>query len=239
MGRAFQNRKESMLKTSIAKAKVYSRAGREIYVCAKAGGPDPETNAMLKGLIDRAKRDQVPTSVIDRAIEKATGGGGEDYAAAYYEGYGPGGTMVIVECLTDNPTRTFNEVRHTWGKGKGKMGNAGSVSHMFDHCGILRFAGKTEDEVLESLLEADVDVTNVEDEDSMITVFVPNTEYHKAKTALAESFGALDFDVDEIQFLAQNPVQLTEQEDIDAFTKFLEMIEELDDVQKVFHSAEL
>ena len=111
MGRAYQNRKDSMAKTSDAKAKVYSKYGREIYVCAKAGGIDPDGNLTLRGLIDKAKKDQVPTHVIDKAIEKAKGGTGEDFETARYEGFGPGGCMVIVDCLTDNSTRTFNDVR--------------------------------------------------------------------------------------------------------------------------------
>lgn len=105
MGRAFQNRKESMAKTAAAKTKVYSKYGREIYVCAKSGGVDPNANLSLRSLLDRAKKDQVPGHVIDRALEKASGVGGEDYSLARYEGFGPGNAMVIVECLTDNPNR--------------------------------------------------------------------------------------------------------------------------------------
>lgn len=238
MGRAYQNRKESIAKTSDQKAKVYSKAGRLLYVCAKAGGPDPDTNAQLQMLIDKAKRDQVPSHVIERALEKASGGAGEDFAPARYEGYGPGGAMIIAEALTDNPTRTFNEVRTAFGKGGGKIGNAGTVAHMFDHCGIIVFAGKTEDEVLEALLGADIDVTNVEDEDGKITVFVPDTEYHKTKTALNESFGELEFEVDEVQFLPQNPVALSD-EDKAELNKLLDLLDDQDDVQKVYHSAEL
>ena len=100
MGRAYQNRKDSMAKTSDAKAKVYSKYGRAIYVCAKAGGLDPSGNLTLRSLIQRAKKDQVPTHVIDKAIEKAKGGAGENFELARYEGYGPGNCMVIIECLT-------------------------------------------------------------------------------------------------------------------------------------------
>lgn len=242
MGRAYQNRKESIAKTSDAKAKVYSRYGREIYVCAKAGDPDPDHNVALRGLIDRAKKDQVPSHVIERAIEKAKGGGGEDFAPARYEGYGPGGCMVIVECLTDNPTRTYNDVRNCFGKAKSKLGNAGSVAHMFDHSVILVFAaesagGGSEDAVLEALLMADVDVTDVEIADGKVTVFTPNTEYGKAKAALADAFGEIDFDVDEIQFLPQNTTAL-EGDDAALFEKLCDMLNDLDDVQNIYHSVE-
>lgn len=238
MGRAYQNRKESMAKTSDAKAKVYSKYGREVYVCAKAGGVDPDGNLALRSLIDRAKKDQVPSHVIDKAIEKAKGGGGEDFSPARYEGYGPGKCMVIVDCLTDNPNRTFGDVRQCFTKTKGSIGTQGSVSHMFDHCAILVFAGDNEDETLEILLEADVDVTDIELDNGKITVFAPHTEYFKAKKALSDSIDGIDFDVDEIQFIPQNSSPIAE-EDMEMFEKFLAMLNDLDDVQNVYHNAEL
>ncbi len=237
MGRAYQNRKESMAKTSDMKAKLYSRYGREIYVTAKSGGVDPDGNLALRGLIDRAKKDQVPGHVIDKALDKAKGGGGEDYSPARYEGYGPGGSMAIIECLTDNPNRTFGDVRQAFTKTKCKIGTQGSVSHMFDHCAIFVFAGDDEEAVLEALMEGDVDVTDIELEDGKITVFAPNTEYFKAKTALIERFGEIDFDVDEIQFIPQSYTTLSG-DDVALFDKFLAILNDLDDVQQVYHNVE-
>ena len=236
MGRAYQNRKESMAKTAAAKTRLYGKYGREIYVCAKSGGGDPAVNALLRALIERAKKDQVPGHVIDRAIEKAEGGGGEDFAPARYEGYGPGGCMVIVECLTDNPTRTYNEVRTCFGKAKSKLGNAGAVSHMFDHCAILVFDGDSEDAVLEALLAEDVDVMDVEQADGKVTVFAPSAEYGKAKKALASAFGELDLDVDAIQFVPQSTVEIAG-EDAEMFEKLVDTLEDLDDVQNVYHNV--
>jgi YebC/PmpR family DNA-binding regulatory protein len=238
MGRAYQNRKESMAKTSDAKAKVYSKYGREIYVVAKAGGIDPDGNLALRSMIDRAKKDQVPSHVIDKAIEKAKGGGGEDFATARYEGYGPSSCMVIIDCLTDNPNRTFGDVRICFTKTKSKIGTQGSVSHMFDHSAILVFSGDDEDAALEALMEADVDVSDIESENGKITVFAPHTEYFKAKQALSEAFDGIDFDVDEIQFIPQNTVPIAEA-DQEMFEKFLDMLNDLDDVQSVYHNAEL
>ncbi|MGM0953627.1 MAG: YebC/PmpR family DNA-binding transcriptional regulator [Pseudomonadota bacterium] len=238
MGRAYQNRKESMAKTAAAKTKVYSKYGREIYVCAKAGGVDPQANLSLRGLIDRAKKDQVPAHVIDKALDKAQGGGGEDYSAARYEGYGPGNCMVIVDCLTDNPNRTFGDVRLAFTKTKCKIGTPGAVAHMFDHCAIFAFPGEDEEAVLEALMEADVDVTDIELEDGTITVFTPNTEYAKAKQALEEAFEGIEFDVDEIQFLPKTTAPV-EGDDIPLFEKFMDMLNDLDDVQNVYHNAEL
>ncbi|MCW9014800.1 MAG: YebC/PmpR family DNA-binding transcriptional regulator [Gammaproteobacteria bacterium] len=238
MGRAYQNRKESMAKTSDQKAKVYSKLSREIYVCAKSGGIDPDGNLALRGLIERAKKAQVPAHVIEKAIKKAEGGGGEDFALARYEGFGPGGCMVIIDCLTDNPNRTFGDVRQCFTKTKSKIGSEGSVSHMFDHSAILVFSGDDEDAVLEALMEADVDVTDIENEDGNITVFAPNTEYFKAKQALTDAFGEIDFEVDEIQFIPQTTTPVSG-EDAEMFEKFQDMLNDLDDVQNVYHNAEL
>jgi len=237
MGRAYQNRKVSMAKTSDAKAKVYSKYGRELYVCAKAGGIDPDGNLALRGLIERAKKSQVPAHVIEKALDKAKGGGGEDFAPARYEGFGPGGCMVIIDCLTDNPNRTFNDVRQCFTKTKAKIGIQGAVSHMFDHSAILAFKHDDEDTVLDALLTADVDVTDVESEEGKITVFTPPADYFKAKQALADLLGEVDFDVDEIQFLPKGTTAISG-DDLILFEKFLDMLDELDDVQNVYHDAE-
>lgn len=237
MGRAYQNRKESMAKTADAKTKVYSKYGREIYVCAKAGGADIDGNLALRGLVERAKKNQVPSHVIEKAIDKAKGGGGEDFAPARYEGFGPGGCMVIVECLTDNPNRTFNDVRQCFTKTKAKIGIQGAVSHMFDHSVILAFKHGDEDGVLEALLAADVDVADIESDDGKITVFTPPADFFKAKQALADAFGEIDFEVDEIQFIPKGSTAISG-DDVALFERFLDMLNELDDVQNVYHDAE-
>ncbi|EAT12476.1 YebC/PmpR family DNA-binding transcriptional regulator [Bermanella marisrubri] len=238
MGRAYQNRKESMAKTAAQKTKVYSKYGREIYVCAKKGSPDPDANLALRSLIDRAKKDQVPAHVIEKAIDKAQGGGGEDFDIARYEGFGPGGIMVIVECLTDNPNRTFGDVRNCFNKTKCKIGAQGSASHMFDHCAIFAFKGDDEEAVLEALMMEDVDVTDIELEDGMITVFAPQTEFNNARTALQNIFPDIEFEVEEIQFVPQTTQPIPE-DDMPMYEKFMDMLEDLDDVQKVFHNGEL
>lgn len=240
MGRAYQNRKESMARTAEAKTKVYSKYAREIYVSAKSGGTDPAGNLTLRGLIERAKKDQVPTHVIEKAIDKANGAGGEDFSVARYEGFGPGGCMVIVDCLTDNPNRTFGDVRVCFNKAKAKLGTPGSVSHLFDHSAIFVLK-QDEDAVLEALMAADVDVTDIESDNGHVTAFTPSSEYAKAKHALLDAFadtkGNLDLEVDTIQFLPQTTMSLSG-EDADAFAKMVEMLNELDDVQNVFHNVE-
>jgi YebC/PmpR family DNA-binding regulatory protein len=236
MGRAYQNRKLSIAKTSDAKARVYSRYAREIYVTAKAGGIDPVGNLALRSLIERAKKDQVPSHVIEKAIDKAKGGGGEDFAVARYEGFGPGGCMVIVECLTDNANRTIGDVRACFTKTKCKLGTPGSVSHLFDHSAILSFAGDDEEKALEALVAGDVDVTDLECEGGRITVFVPTTEHYKAKQALAEAFGDIDFEVDEVQFIPQSTTSLGA-EDQAVLDRLLDLLNYLDDVQNVYCNA--
>ena len=238
MGRAYQNRKESMAKTAAAKTKVYSKYGREIYVVAKSGGADPDANLALRSLLDRAKKDQVPSHVIKNALDKARGGAGEDFSPARYEGFGPGNCMVIVDCLTDNPNRTFGDVRLAFTKTNCKIGTQGSVSHMFDHSAIFVFDGDDEEAVLEALMMADVDVSDIECEDGKISVFAPHTEFFKTKQALQETFEGIDFDVEEIQFLPQTTAPIS-QDDMPMFEKFMDMLNELDDVQNIYHSAEL
>jgi len=236
MGRAYQNRKDSMAKTSDMKAKVYSKYGRELYVCAKAGGHDPDGNLSLRSLIERAKKDQVPTHVIEKATDKAKGGGGEDFSPALYEGFGPGGSMILVECLTDNPNRTFGDVRQCFTKTKCKLGTPGTVKHLFDHAAIFVYKGDDEEAALDALMEADVDVTDIENEDGMISVFAPSTEYFKAKQAL-EPLG-VDFEVDEIQYLAQNLSPLAG-DDVEQFEQLLSLLNDNDDVQNIYHSADV
>ena len=237
MGRAFQNRKESMAKTAGAKTKLYSRYGKEIYVCAKNGGTDPGGNLSLRRLIDKAKSDQVPSHVIEKALEKAKGVGGENYDTIRYEGFGPGGCMVIVDCLTDNSNRTFAEVRQCFVKTKAKIGSPGAVAHMFDHCAVFVFKHDNEDAILEVLMGADVDVTDISKEDGVITVIAPHTEFFKAKKALGEAFPDLAFEMEDITFIPQNNTTVTG-EDLVLFKKFIEMLEDCDDLQNIYHNAE-
>lgn len=238
MGRAFEVRKASMAKTAGAKTKVYSRYGKEIYVCAKNGGPDPDTNLALRRLMDKAKKDQVPGHVIDKAIDKAAGGAGEDFVPARYEGFGPGSCMVIVDCLTDNNNRTITDVRNCFTKTGAKIGAQGAVSHMFDHQAVFQFAGDDEDAILEILMEADVDVTDVEVEDGKVTVFAPHTEFFAVKTALTEAMADIKFDAEEISFIPQTHVDISA-DDLPMFEKFMDMLNDCDDVQDVYHNAVL
>lgn len=236
MGRSFENRKMSILKTAGQKSKLYSKYGTQLYVAAKSGVPDPEANPVLRALIEKAKRDQVPAHVIEKAIEKAKGVGGEDYVAARYEGFGPGGCSIIVDCLTDNNNRTITDVRNCFTKTSSKLGPTGSVSHMFDHLAVFSFKGENEEKVLETLLEAEVDVDEIESKDGQLTVFAPASEFYKAKTALLEAFPDLELEVQEVSFVAQATKELSA-EDIPTFEKFINLLNDCEDVQEIYHNA--
>ena len=239
MGRHYENRKLSMAKTAGAKTKVYSKYGKEIYVCAKNGGFDPEGNLSLRRLIERAKKDQVPTHVIEKAIDKAKGGGGEDYVLARYEGYGPGKCMVIIDCLTDNGNRTIKDIRQAFIKTDSKIGATGSVAHMFSHQAVFAFKGEDDEAVFENLLMADIDVTDVELEDGVITVFAPHTEFYKIKTAFTDNMPEYNLEVEEITFVPQVYTEIKGEEDLANFEKFIAMLDDNDDVQNVYHNADI
>jgi len=226
-----------MAKTAAVKTKVYSKYGREIYVATKNGGPDPNGNLALRSLIDRAKKDQVPSHVIEKAIEKGTGGSGEDFQPALYEGIGPGGCMVLISALTDNGNRTFGEIRGVFSRCKAKLGSQGSVSHMFDHRAMFVFPGEDEEAILEALLEADVDVSDTEQEDGMITVLVPPTEFFKAKTAIRGVLPEVEFEMEEITYLPQTSHPIAP-EDAEQFERFVGLLNDLDDVQEIYHNGE-
>lgn len=236
MGRAFEVRKASMAKTSAAKAKVYSRYGKEIFMAAKAGIPDPEMNVGLKRLIEEARGKQVPADVIKRAIDKAKGGSDDSYHAVQYEGFGPGASTFIVECLTDNDNRSVSEVRNCFTKSKGKMGVSGSVAHGYDHVGILSFTFDDEEKIMEILFDGGVDIEDIEVEEGTITVTVETVNLHKAKETIETVLPELKFDVCEITFVPHEYVEL-EDEDVANFEKMIAMLDEVDDVKEVYHNV--
>lgn len=236
MGRIFEKRKYSIFKTAAQNSKVYSKYSKQLYMAAKNGVPDPQANPSLRHLIERAKRDNVPSHVIEKAIQKAAGAGGENYQSARYEGFGPGGSMVIVDCLTDNNTRTISDVRNCFTKTGSKLSATGSVVMLFDHLAVLSFNGTDEEKVLEAMFAADVAVEEVECKDGTVTVFAPPSEFFKAKTALLEAFPGLELEVQEISFLPREGKQLSGDE-LALFDKFLGMLNDCDDVQDVYHNV--
>ncbi|GIQ67200.1 YebC/PmpR family DNA-binding transcriptional regulator [Xylanibacillus composti] len=237
MGRKWNNIKEKKASKDANTSRIYAKFGREIYVAAKQGEPDPESNQTLKFVLERAKTYNVPKAIIDRAIEKAKGGSDENYDELRYEGFGPNGAMVIVDALSNNVNRTAAEVRSAFNKNGGSMGVNGSVAYMFDETAVIGLEGKTEEEVLEILLEADVDARDVIQEDETIIVYAEPDQFHAVQQAF-QAHGISEFAVAEISMLAQNDVTL----DADAqaqFEKMIDAIEDLEDVQQVYHNVDL
>ncbi|WP_289139135.1 YebC/PmpR family DNA-binding transcriptional regulator [uncultured Brevibacillus sp.] len=237
MGRKWNNIKEKKASKDASTSRVYAKFGKEIYVAAKQGEPDPESNRALKVVLERAKTYNVPRAIIDRAIEKAKGGGEENYDELRYEGFGPNGSMIIVDALTNNVNRTASEVRAAFNKNGGNMGVSGSVAYMFDATAVIGFEGKSADEVLEILMEADVDVRDIVEEDETVIVYAEPDQFHAVQEAVKNA-GIKEFSVAELTMLAQNDVQLPE--DVQAqFEKLIDALEDLDDVQQVYHNADL
>src|SRR5947207_12670587 len=141
MGRIFEKRKHSIFKTSAQNSKLYSKYSKQLYMAAKKGVPDPDANPVLRTFVERAKKENVPSHVIDKAIQKAAGAGGEDFQPVRYEGFGPGGAMIIIECLTDNNQRTIADVRSYFAKAGAKLAASGSVVMSFDHLAVISFKG--------------------------------------------------------------------------------------------------
>ncbi len=237
MGRAFEVRKAAMARTNAVKTKVYSRFGKEIYMAAKSGVPDPEMNQGLKQMIAKAKANQVPAEVIKRAIDKAKGGSDESYSMVRYEGFGPNNSNIIVDCLTDNVNRTVSEVRTCFTKSKSKMGVGGSVAHMFDSVGILSFKSSDEGAMLDCLIENDVDVQDIEVEEDIMTVTVTPTALYAAKSAIELLIPEVEFDVLENTMVPQTMVTV-EGEDKEMFDRLMGMLDGIDDVQTVYHNVE-
>ena len=219
------------------RGKVWTRIIREIMVAARQGGGDPGANPRLRLAIDKAKAANMPADNIKRNIDKATGNlEGVTYEEIRYEGYGIGGAAIIVDTMTDNRVRTVAEVRHAFSKYGGNMGTEGSVAFQFKHVGQLIFApGTSEDQVMEVALEAGAEDV-VTDEDGAIEVLTAPGDFEAVKNAL-EAAG-LTPDAAEVTMRPENTIEL-EGDDAARMQKLLDMIEDLDDVQEVYHNAAL
>jgi YebC/PmpR family DNA-binding regulatory protein len=219
------------------RGKVWTRIIREIMVAARQGGGDPNMNPRLRLAIDKAKAANMPADTVKKNVDKATGAlEGVNYEEVRYEGYGIGGAAIIVDCVTDNRVRTVAEVRHAFSKYGGNLGTDGSVSFQFRHCGQLVFApGTSEDRVMEIALEAGADDV-VTGDDGSIEVLTAPADFEAVKAAL-EAAG-LKPEVAEVTMRAENTVALAG-EDAQRMQKLLDVIEDLDDVQEVYHNAEL
>lgn len=236
MGRKFEVRKAAMMKSGLAKSRLYSRFGKEIYMSAKSGGSNPESNMSLKHLIEKAKKQQVPSDVIKRNIQKAEQGTGEDFKPIRYEGFGPGGIGVIVDTLTDNVNRTVAEVRNCFTKVDCKMGVSGSVEHGYNHLSYITVKGINEEEALETLLMADIDVKDISEEDGMVEIEADGYDLDKIQNALQELGEHVEIEDAERGWYPMDYIELNDEQQA-AFDKFMDLINEVEDVQEVYHNA--
>jgi len=239
MGRAHEVRAASMAKTAAAKSKLYAKWAKEIFVAAKAGVPDPEMNQPLKRIIEKAKREQVSADVIKRAIEKAKGGGGENYTPVRYEGFGPAGTSFIVECLTDNVARTVAVVRSCFTKTGGTLGISGSVLHLFEHKAILSTSEFSEDDILDALISNEVDNADIETEDGVTVIYADVSDYNKVRQALHSLKEDIVLVDDMITFLPYSYIEPKNEEDKNKVLRLIGFLDELEDVQEYYHNAKL
>ena len=217
------------------RGKAWTRVIREIMVAARLGGGDISANPRLRLAVEKAKAVNLPVDTVKRNIDKATGNlDGVSYEEIRYEGYGIGGAAIIVDCMTDNRVRTVAEVRHAFSKYGGNMGTEGSVAFQFKHCGQLVFApGTSEDKVMEVALEAGAEDV-ISDDDGAIEVLTAPGDFEAVKAAL-EAAG-LKPEVAEVTWRAENPIEMGGDE-ATRMQKLLDVIEDLDDVQDVYHNA--
>jgi YebC/PmpR family DNA-binding regulatory protein len=237
MGR-FPNIAASKAKTGAAKAKMYSSYAKEIYQVAKNGGTDPSGNLDLRRLIEKAKKDQVTSDVINRAIEKAKGSTGEDYQTIIYEGFGPGASTLIIKTLTDNVNRTVAEVRAAFNKVHKSLGVTNSVSYNYDNLTIVSFKSEKEEEIFNSLIEQGIDFTDFEVEDGMITISVNPNLQHKLKDVIESIIPNVSYEYDETGYYPKDKVVLTG-EDLEQFQKLMKILDDVEDVTNIYHNVNL
>ncbi|MDR3215474.1 MAG: YebC/PmpR family DNA-binding transcriptional regulator [Bacilli bacterium] len=236
MGRKWNNIKYAKAAKDANKSKIYAKFGKEIYMAAKSN-PDPEGNLVLKAVLDKAKTYNVTKDIIDRALAKAKSGVDESYDNIRYEGYGPSGSAIIVDTLTDNVNRTVAEVRSAFTKAGGNLGVSGSVSFMFTSSSVFGIDNLDEETVLEAMIAYDADVSDIEVNDDILMIYGSSDDFAKIKEAL-QSLDIDEFKVAEISMLPNDSITLTGN-DLEKFTKIIDTLEDLDDVQEVFHNVDL
>ena len=233
MGRAYEVRKASIQKTGAAKGKLYTTFAKEIYLAAKKGSPNPEANVTLKRLIDKAKKNQVPSDIITRAIDKAKGVGQDEYHEVVYEGFGPGASTLIIKCLTDNVNRTVGMVRAAFNKVNKSLGVTNSVSYNYDHLGIISFKYENDDEILEVLLNAGIEVVDIEKEDGYVTISLNPSDMNSAKDEIEKLVPNADYEVDEVGMYAKDKIIL-EGEDKEIFDRLYNILDDIEDVSQIY-----
>ena len=235
----WSNIKNKKGKEDAKKGKIFTKLGRYIMVAAKEGGSDPDYNPALKAAIDKAKAENMPNDNIERAIKKGSGELGEDnFEEIIYEGYGPSGIAVFVQCLTDNRNRTAPDIRHAFDKCGGNLGTQGSVTFMFDKKGII--AIEREDSIDEdelTMLSIDLGAEDFEAEEFGFEITAAPDDFDNVRNGLADA--GYKFAMAELSYIPQTTVELTNPDDIKNMEKLIDMLEDNDDVQEVYHNWEM
>ncbi len=236
MGRAYEVRKASIQKTGAIKAKTYSTFAKEIYLAAKKGEPDPDSNVILKRMIEKAKKAQVPSDIINRAVEKAKGVGGEDYHEVIYEGFGPGASTLIIKTLTDNVNRTVGMVRAAFNKVNKSLGVTNSVAYNYDYLAIITFKTTEEEAIFEKLLENGIEPVEFENENGELTISVHPNDINNTKDIVESIIGQVEYEYDETGMFAKNEIELSS-EDLETFDKLYKLLDEIEDVTEIYHNV--
>ncbi len=238
MGRAYEVRKASIQKTGAAKGKLYTTFAKEIYLAAHKGSPNPDANVVLKRLIDKAKKQQVPNDIINRAIDKAKGIGQEEYHEVMYEGFGPGAATLIIKCLTDNVNRTVGNVRAAFNKVNKSLGVTNSVLYNYDHLGILSFKYADEEKVFDTLLNAGIEIKDIENEDGEIILSLNPGDINKVKDELEKIIPGIEYDLDEVGYYAKEKITL-DGEEKETFAKLYKMLDDIEDVSEIYTNVDM
>lgn len=238
MGRAYEVRKASIQKNGAVKAKLYSNYAKEIYLAAKKGVPELESNVNLKHLVEKAKKEQVPMDIIKRAIDKAKGAGGEDYTEVIYEGFGPGASTFIIKTLTDNVNRTVGEIRAAFNKVHKSLGVTNSVSYNYDYLAIISFKSNEEEKIFEELLNTGIEIIDLESNDGEITITANPKDINKVKEELEKIIPGIEYTYDEVGMFAKEEVTLTG-EDKEVYDKLYGLLDAIDDVSAIYTNVKL
>ena len=238
MGRAYEVRKASIQKSGAAKAKLYTNYAKEIYLVAKKGTPDLDSNVSLKRLVEKAKKEQVPSDIINRAIDKAKGTGGEDYEVIYYEGFGPGASTLIIRTLTDNVNRTVGMVRAAFNKVHKSLGVTNSVSYNYDYLAIISIKTNKDEKLFNALLESGIEPIDFEVEDGEVVISLKPADHNKAKDVIESVIPSATYEIDEEGMYAKDKITL-DGEDLETFQKLYKMLDEIDDVTDIYHNVDV
>lgn len=236
MGRAYEVRKASIQKTGAIKAKMYSNYAKEIYLAAKKGIPEIDSNIILKRIVDKAKKEQVPSDIIERAIEKAKGVGSDNYESVIYEGFGPGASTLIIKTLTDNVNRTVGYVRAAFNKVNKSLGVKNSVAFNYDYLAVIDIKSDKEEEILLALLDNEIEPIEFENEEGLLIISLNPGTIHQAKDVIEELIPNVDYEIDEQGMYPKEKVNLNE-EDLATFRKLFNMLDEIEDVVEIYHNV--